>query len=167
MSGRDAGEVYRRLALAVLGYLRGQGVPDPDDVLSEVFLQVARALPRFRGEDAELRPWVFTIARHRAIDDRRRRARRVRTSALGDDAVELAEPGPADPVDPQLLGALRELTADQREVVVLRFVADLSLEQVAAVTQRPVGAVKSMQHRALGQLARILGEGPGAVGGDG
>jgi len=167
VSERDAGELYRRLAPAVLGYLRGQGVPDPDDVLSEVFLQVARALPRFRGGDEELRPWVFTIARHRAIDDRRRRARRVRTTALGDDGVEAAASRPSDPVDPQLLAALRELTADQREVVVLRFVADLSLEQVATVTGRPVGAVKSMQHRALGQLARILGEDPGAVGGDG
>lgn len=142
-------------------------MPEPEDVLSEVFLQVARSLPRFRGADEDLRPWVFTIARHRAIDERRRRARRPRTAVLDDDAAEPTGSAPAEPVDAELLEALRELTPDQREVVVLRFVADLSLEQVAAVTKRPVGAVKSMQHRALAQLARILERRASAVGGDG
>jgi RNA polymerase sigma-70 factor (ECF subfamily) len=152
------------MAPAVLGYLRGQGVSDPEDVLSEVFLQVARSLPRFRGDDDDLRRWVFTIARNRAIDDRRRR--KTRPVATDQPVPDAAAPAARSPVDTALVAALAQLTADQREVVVLRFVADLSLEAVAAITKRSEGGVKSMQHRALDQLARILGDRASAVEGD-
>lgn len=161
----EAGEAYRAFAPAVLGYLRGQGVPDPDDVLSEVFLQVARSLPRFRGSEEEVRRWIFTIARNRAIDDRRRR--KTRPVVAAGEVPEVVGPADHEGVDPTLLAALARLTPDQREVVVLRFVADLSLEQVARITKRAEGAVKSMQHRALEQLARILADPACAVEGDG
>jgi RNA polymerase sigma-70 factor (ECF subfamily) len=161
----DAEAAYRAFAPAVLGYLRGQGVPDPEDVLSEVFLQVARSLPRFRGADDEVRPWVFTIARNRAIDDRRRRGRRpsVPRAVLPERSARPA----AEPIDPALVAALGRLTPEQREVVVLRFVADLPLEEVASITHRTAGAVKAMQHRALAQLARIVDDPSSAVEGDG
>jgi len=61
---------------------------------------------------------------------------------------------------------LAQLTPDQREVIGLRFVADLALEDVARITGRKVGAVKAMQHRALAQLARILDVPSGAEGDD-
>lgn len=161
----DAGAAYRAYAPAVLGYLRGQGVPEPEDVLSEVFLQVARSLPRFRGPDENVRRWVFGIARNRVIDaSRRRRVRPVTSGAAVPDVA--ATPSP-EPVDPELVAALARLTPDQREVVVLRFVADLPLDEVAAITKRSAGAVKAMQHRALAQLARILDDPHCAVEGDG
>lgn len=161
----DAGEAYRSFAPSVLGYLRGQGAPDPDDLLSEVFLQVTRSLPRFRGDDDDLRRWIFTIARNRAIDDgRRRKSRPVADAATVPD---VAGPPAAQAFDPELVAALARLTPDQREVVVLRFVADLTLEEVAKITKRPEGAVKSMQHRALAQLARIVDDPTCAVEGDG
>lgn len=161
----DAATAYRTFAPAVLGYLRGQGVPEPDDLLSEVFLQVARSLPRYRGTDDELRRWVFAIARNRVIDDhRRRRARPIVDASAVPDLPAVERSGP---IDPALLAALARLTPDQREVVVLRFVADLSLEEVAKVTKRSVGAVKTMQHRALSQLARILAPPTSAVEDDG
>ena len=164
----DAGDLYRRLAPAVLGYFRAQRVPDPEDLLGEVFLQVARDLHRFSGDDDACRRWVFTIAHHRLIDARRRSARRPQASAylVPDDAVVASGAGD-DPIDPELVAALDRLTPDQREVVVLRFVADLSLEAVARITKRRVGAVKAMQHRALEQLARILPRPADADGGDG
>ncbi len=65
------------------------------------------------------------------------------------------------------MAALGRLTPDQREGVVLRFVADLALKEVAALTGRTEGAVKSMQHRALAQLARTLRDPGCAVPGDG
>lgn len=161
----DAGSAYRRYAPAVRGYLRGNGVIDADDVLSEVFLQVARSLPRFRGDDDALRAWVFAIARNRVVDGHRRRSRRP---VIADARVpDRAAPPEGQPIDPELLAALAQLTPDQREVVVLRFVADLALEEVASVTGRTEGAVKSMQHRALAQLARILQAPVGAEEADG
>jgi RNA polymerase sigma-70 factor (ECF subfamily) len=150
----EAGEVYRQLAPAVLGYLRAQRVAEPEDLLGEVFLQVARDLPRFAGDDDALRRWVFTIAHHRLIDDRRRRARRPQMSDL--EVPDAPSPELPDATDPALLAALAQLTPDQREVVLLRFVGDLPLEIVAKMTKRRVGAVKALQHRALEQLGRIL-----------
>ncbi len=150
----DAATAYRELAPAVLGYLRARRAPDPEDVLGEVFLQVSRDLDRFAGDATDLRRWVFTIARNRMTDAFRRRARRPQVVDRTPPVVAAA-PAP-EPVDDELLAALAELGEDQREVVVLRFVADLSLEDVAAVTGRNVNAVKAMQHRALANLRQAL-----------
>jgi RNA polymerase sigma-70 factor (ECF subfamily) len=156
----SAGEIYRALAPTVLGYLRAQRAPDPEDVLGEVFLQVARDLNRFSGDEAALRRWVFAIAHNRLLDARRREGRRppVASEAVPDRPV----PPPADPVDPALVEALQQLTPEQRETLVLRFVADLPLDDVARITRRRVGAVKALQHRGLEQLSRILGSSTGA-----
>ncbi|MCB9371666.1 MAG: sigma-70 family RNA polymerase sigma factor [Microthrixaceae bacterium] len=152
----DAAAAYRELAPAVLGYLRARRAPDPEDLLGEVFLQVSRDLGGFRGDATDLRRWVFTIARNRMTDAFRRRARRP---ALVDrDPPVVAAPPPPDPVDEELVAALAGLGDEQREVVVLRFVVDLSLEDVAAVTGRSANAVKAMQHRALRNLRRALAD---------
>jgi RNA polymerase sigma-70 factor (ECF subfamily) len=151
----DAGEVYRALAPAVLGYLRAQGAPEAEDLLGEVFVQVARDLPRFKGDQDALRRWVFAIAHNRLVDAGRRRARSLPTTRpLVAPDVPVA-PSP-DPRDPELVKALATLTDEQREVVVLRFVADLPLHEVARMTRRTVEAVKALQHRALQALARQL-----------
>lgn len=151
----SAAEAYRALAPAVLGYLRAQRAPEPEDTLGEVFLQVARDLPRFRGDGDALRRWVFSITHNRMLDARRREGRRP---PLSDREVpDRPAAAPLDPLDPDLVAALAELTPDQREVVVLRFVADLPLADVAKITHRRVGAVKAMQHRALETLQQRLG----------
>ena len=150
----DAADAYRALAPAVLGYLRARRAPDPEDVLGEVFLQVSRDLDCFQGDATDLRRWVFTIAHNRMTDAFRRRSRRPRIVDR-EPPVTAAPPDPA-PVDSELIAALQQLGEDQREVVVLRFVADLSLEDVAAITGRNVNAVKAMQHRALANLRRAL-----------
>jgi RNA polymerase sigma-70 factor, ECF subfamily len=153
-ASRDAGTVYRDLAPVVLAYLRAQRVVEPEDLLGEVFLQVARDIKR-APEDAEaLRRWVFTVARHRVIDDARLRARRpmISTRELPEVPDTTADPG----MDPALLAAVDRLTPDQREVVLLRFVADLPLDAVAKMTGRQVGSVKALQHRALAQLAKAV-----------
>jgi RNA polymerase sigma-70 factor (ECF subfamily) len=147
----DAGALYRGLAPAVLVYLRAQGVPEPEDVLGEVFLQVARDVHRVRGDETDVRRWVFTVARHRVIDDARRRRRRPVTT--GGPVPDVAAEPDGDPLDPVLVEALARLTPEQREVLVLRFVADLSLETVARITRRRVTAVKALQHRGLAQLS--------------
>lgn len=163
----DATDLYRALSAPVLGYLRAQGVPEPEDVLGDVFMQVARDWPMFPEPDDEAaaRRWVFTVARHRSIDAHRRRRRRLRVVAdeheLPDPVDEAAAAFDDTLPDPALVAALGALTDEQREVVALRFVADLSLDDVAALTGRTVGAVKAMQHRALENLRRAVS--PGAA----
>lgn len=154
MANPDPDAVYRELAAPVLGYLRGQGLDDPFDLLGEVFVQVARDLPRFEGDDAARRRWVFTIAHNRVQDEVRRRARRPRV--VDREVPDQAAPPAEEPMHPALIDALAQLTPEQREVVLLRFVADLPLEQVAAITHRRVGAVKTMQRRAVAKLQQLV-----------
>ncbi|MGH9009959.1 MAG: RNA polymerase sigma factor, partial [Acidimicrobiia bacterium] len=68
--------LYGMYAGAVAGYLRTQGVREPEDMTSDVFLAVFTRLGRFSGTEAQFRSWVFTIAHHKMVDERRRRARR-------------------------------------------------------------------------------------------
>jgi RNA polymerase sigma-70 factor (ECF subfamily) len=161
--------VYRDLAPAVLGYLRGQRAVEPEDLTSEVFVGVVRGLRGFRGDERNFRSWVFSIAHRRLIDERRRLTRRredvVDPSAL---AGPLAGPlagaavGNAEDEALALLGegwALRTLeilTDDQRSVLLLRVLADLSVEEVARLLGKRPGAVKTLQRRALASLARYL-----------
>jgi|SRR5829696_426430 len=157
-------EIFNWLAPMVLGYLRTNAAPDPEDVLGETFLQVARDIPRFEGEEAGFRSWVFTVAHHRLIDARRHSARRP---------VELSAdpPEPEEPADDAAVEALERigtervhrilaaLSEDQRAVLMLRFVADMSVEDVArAVGKRP-GAVKALQRRGLAAVERLLTRG--------
>ena len=75
-SGDDAGflELWQQLQPRLLRYLRILNCSDADDVASETWLQVVRDLPKFRGGDEDFRRWLFTVGRHRAIDDARARS---------------------------------------------------------------------------------------------
>src|SRR5436190_1573715 len=154
-------ELYDGLAPVVLGYLRANSAPDPEDVLSEVFLQVARDIATFDGEEKGFRSWVFTIAHHRLIDARRHSARRPVDLAAeppeptdrADDAAEeaLARIG-AEEVH-RVLAAISE---DQRAVLLLRVIGDLSIDDVAKVVGKRPGAVKALQRRGLAAVKREL-----------
>jgi RNA polymerase sigma-70 factor (ECF subfamily) len=154
--------LYRHFAPAVTGYLRLQGAEDPDDLTNEVFLGVFRALGTFSGEEPALRSWVFAIAHRRMIDERRGRGRRVSSVPL-DDGWDRASKG-RGPED-EAIGALgmerllrlcNRLAPDQRDVLLLRLVSDLSVEQTASALGKRAGAVKSLQRRALESLRRAL-----------
>lgn len=147
---RSPASVYEALSSAVLGYFRAQRMRDPEGLTGDVFVAVTEKLGTFRGDDAALRRWVFTIAHHRRVDEIRRGQRRPETLEAAPTAPPTHDP---TPVDPDLLAALDDLTGDQRDVVVLRYLADLSLRDVARVTGRRTGAVKMLQARALAALA--------------
>jgi RNA polymerase sigma factor (sigma-70 family) len=154
-------DLYNSLAPVVLGYLRANGAPDPEDVLGEVFLQVARDIARFDGEEPGFRSWVFTIAHHRLIDARRHSARRpVELSAEppepGGHADDAADEALAKIGTEEVQRVLGVLSEDQRAVLLLRVIGDLSIEDVAkAVGKRP-GAVKALQRRGLAAVKREL-----------
>lgn len=154
-------EIWQRHAPAVNGYLRGRGASEPEDMTSEVFLAVFERLARFHGDDDALRSFVFTVAHHKMVDDLRRRSRRGETATYDpntDPRVEAsAETLAMGTLDDQKVDELLQtLSPDQREVLLMRVVADLSLEQTAAVLGKRVGAVKALQHRALASLRRVM-----------
>jgi RNA polymerase sigma factor (sigma-70 family) len=153
--------IFDQLAPIVLGYLRANGAPDPEDVLSEAFLQVARDIATFEGDEKGFRSWIFTIAHHRLIDARRHAARRPVELAAeppepeerADDAADQALARIGTERVQRILAALSE---DQRAVLLLRFVADMSVEDVAGAIGKRPGAVKALQRRGLASLKRLL-----------
>jgi RNA polymerase sigma factor (sigma-70 family) len=153
--------LYRDLAPTVLGYLRAQGARDPEDLASETFVGVVRGLPRFQGEERDFRTWVFSIAHRRLIDERRSLARR-RTEAVPPAEIPETAGGDVEAEALARLGhrwaleAVARLTGDQRDVLLLRVLADLPVEEVARILAKSQGAVKSLQRRALLSLARLI-----------
>jgi RNA polymerase sigma-70 factor (ECF subfamily) len=165
-------ELYDGLAPVVLGYLRANNAPDPEDVLSEIFLQVARDLPRFDGDEAGFRSWVFTIAHHRLIDARRRSARRpVELSPDPPEPTERADDAAEEALAriglEEVHRVLALLSDDQRAVLLLRVLADMSVEDVAKTVGKRPGAVKALQRRGLAAVKRELARRPRAQSGGG
>lgn len=141
----------------VAAYLRGSGAEDPDGSANEVFLKAFTGIGRFEGGEERFRSWLFTIAHHVLIDDRRRRSRRPVTAELDRDVVD---PGDAIEValgDERVRALLSALAPDQRNVVLLRLVGDLSIEETAEVLGKKPNAVKQLQHRAVRALRAQLG----------
>jgi RNA polymerase sigma-70 factor (ECF subfamily) len=161
--------LYRDLAPSVTGYLRLHRAVEPDDLASETFIGVFTGLNGFTGDEAALRAWVFTIAHRRLVDDWRRRSRRPQVS---DDPGDLTELCGGDVEDDALVGfgtatvqqLCAELPDDQRSVLLMRILADLTVEQVAQAMGRSVGAVKALQRRGLRTLRGRLEKSAEKVG---
>lgn len=154
--------LYRSLAGPVRGYLRARGAFDPDDVLGEVFLDLARSVGTFEGDESRFRSWVFMVAHNRMVDERRREIRRP-SHPTPPESLELVE-GARDTEGEALAGVstdgvrrlLAGLTPDQRAVLELRLIAGLTIDEVAAVVGKPSGAVKALQRRAIWSLRREI-----------
>jgi RNA polymerase sigma factor (sigma-70 family) len=158
--------IFTALAPVVTGYLRVQGSAEPEDLTSEVFVAVLRNLRDFHGDETGFRSWVFTIAHRRLLDERRRRARRPPPEHLA-DASDAVAPEPTAPDDVE--GAIDRSLGDdrvrtlceglvpgQRDVLLLRLLGDLSIEQVAGTLGKSTGAVKALQRRGLLAIGRLL-----------
>jgi RNA polymerase sigma-70 factor, ECF subfamily len=162
VSGDEAAfaRLWRLLQPALLRYLRVVVGEAAEDVASETWLQVARDLPDFDGEPPVFRVWLFRIARHRGIDERRRAGRRredpramtdqdgvdrtVRDVAF--EVIEKSDTGWA-------LRLIATLPPDQAEAVMLRVVAGLDVRQTAQVLGKRPGAVRVATMRGLRRLA--------------
>jgi RNA polymerase sigma-70 factor (ECF subfamily) len=154
--------LWRDLQPAVLRYLRVAAPAAAEDLAADAWVSVIRGFARFRGDEQEFRAWVFTVARHRAIDWRRQAARRP-TGSL--PIALLAErPAPDDPAAAVLeaqstraaLALLAELPTEQAEVVALRVLGGLDVAEVAGIVGKRPGAVRVLTHRGLRRLAKRL-----------
>src|SRR3954468_24738796 len=139
----------------LLGYLRLRGAPEPDDLVNEVLLRAARHVGRFEGDRDQFRSWIFTIAHHILVDDRRRRSRQA--DVVGLEQLDGCEPigdGADGPVDSawaatHVQDLLRGLTPDQRDVLLLRIIGGFPTDEVAAIVGKEPNAVKQLQYRGV------------------
>jgi RNA polymerase sigma-70 factor (ECF subfamily) len=153
-------ELYARYSPRVFGYLfqRLNGdAEEAEDLTADVFARVYEKIDAFQPQGAPLSAWVFRIAHNRLIDAIRRRPRQVQVTL--DEAPELAAGPVFGGVEQsvaldQIKVGLARLTAEQRQVIVLRFLEGKSLAETAAVVGRNEDAVKKLQARGLASLRR-------------
>lgn len=162
-NGADWGwtALYRALAPTITGYLRAQGAPEPEDVCAEVFIQAVKGIDRFKGDGSAFKSWIFCIAHNKLVDDIR--LRRRRPVELSPDAgrnvvhsVNVEDQVMRNLADRQVRQMFSQLTEDQRNVMYLRMIGGLTLEEVAKVVGKPSSAVKALQRRGLGAIKRQL-----------
>jgi len=161
LRGDEAGFSTLWLALQppLLRYLRVLVGDSAEDVASETWLQAARDLKNFRGDLSGFRVWLFRIARHRGIDDRRRSRRYIQDPY--DPATQEylftspdAEREALDGMGTRwALDVISTLPPDQAEAVMLRVVAGLDVAQTAQVLGKRPGAVRVAAMRGLRRLA--------------
>lgn len=161
-------QLYEHLAGPVAAYLRARAADEVEDLVSEVFLAAFTGLDRFSGGYRDFRCWIFTIAHRRLVDQWRRAGRgpqQVPYESVQDErTVGSAEQDALRALGEQRVRALLgTLSPDQRDVLLLRIVGDLTVEQVADTVGKRPGAVKALQRRALTQLRRAV-ESEGATG---
>ncbi len=154
-------EAYGR---RVNAYVRSRGCAEPDDVTSEVFAAAFWSLAGFSGTEDNFVAWLFQIARNKVIDGARYASRRPQLSPGegGPDevaGVDVEAAALGDVENAWLWEVLDELTDEQREVLILRFVADLSIERTAEVLGKEANAVKALQHRAIRAAHRKISAG--------
>lgn len=160
LRGRDAelfSTVYQAFAGQVLGYLTAKGVSDPEAVTQDVFLAVLPRVETITGGVSGLRTFVFSVAHARMVDDHRRQSRAPehhefeperdtrQSSSAEAEAMDRVAPG-------EVMALLDLLREDQREVLTLRIVAGLTVDQAAEIMGKSQGAVKQLQRRALNAL---------------
>ena len=147
------GWLYRRFQPRLLRMLAVIAPHQAEDIAADVWLELAGNLTRFSGDERAFRAWLATLARYQVIEATRRNGRRI-GRALDDDATErLASTAFAARV-------VAVLPPEQADVVLLRVVEGLDVEEVAKVLGRPPAAVRALQQRALRRLARETEPGP-------
>jgi RNA polymerase sigma factor (sigma-70 family) len=140
---------------AVLSFLRAMvGPDDADDCFQETFIAALRAYDRMDGRFP--RAWVMTIARRKAIDHHRARARRP--EPRGELPAVAAANGIPDPADREIWSAVAELSAAQRAAVALRYAADLPYREIAAALDCTEEAARRRVADGLKQLRTIIDE---------
>jgi RNA polymerase sigma-70 factor (ECF subfamily) len=155
--------LWRDTNPALLRYLRVLAPDNAEDIAAETWVHVVRGLPRFIGDEAAWRAWLFTTARRRLIDQARTRKRHPAEALEDVSAAEM----PRSPDAAQLaldnlatksaIALLAQLPPPQAEVIMLRVVAGLDTDAVAELLGKTPGNIRVMAHRGLKKLEDLLG----------
>lgn len=142
-------------------YWRVGGSPETEDLAEQVFLKALEAIDKYKWRGAPISAWLFQIARNLVADHYRTKAREPvrleRETIAVEETTSSTEEITLEEIDRQSLReAIAKLTEEQQQVIILKFFASLSNLEVSKILGKTVGSVKSLQHRALTSLARIL-----------
>lgn len=150
--------LYGEIAGPVMGFFRSRGLADPEEAAGDVFFELARGLADFEGTEESFRTFVFAIAYRRLLVENRFSTRRSRT-LLADRVLDRLQADvdvigvvSAPEIPREVVRAFSMLTPEQRDVLSLRIVAGLSVEQVGEVLNRGVKKVKSLQRHGMARV---------------
>jgi RNA polymerase sigma-70 factor (ECF subfamily) len=160
--------LYRAYNRRVGAMVRSESCPDPDEVVNTVFFKAFRSIDRFVGNHANFASYLYQIARFQMIDDHRARNRQVPIDDdvsvdLVDDAAGPAELAVRSDDHSRTAEALQALTAEQREVIILRVFFGLTGPETAEALDKPVAAIRSLQNRAEARLRSLVESGSVAL----
>lgn len=160
------GELYDRYVDLVFRYIyyRVGAKPLAEDLTSETFLRALRRITSFSWQGRDFGAWLVTIARNLVADHYKSGRYRLEVATgdlLDGDTDTRSVDGPEGLVldaltNEALLAAVRELSSEQQECIVLRFLQGLSVSETAAAMGKNEGAIKALQYRAVRSLARLL-----------
>lgn len=159
------GAVYAALADRLLGYLmaRVHDRATAEDLLEATFLELLQNGSSIRGGPKAIKVWLFRSAYFNVLDHVRKQQRRAEDLTDDESSLERLDAGlgpedraVASDIQRWVRTAMAELSADQRQVLLLRYVGGLSASEVAAVLGKSDGAIRSLQHRGERALARLL-----------
>ncbi len=155
--------LYEQMAERIYRYIffRVNDESLAEDLAAEVFLRVWEHLPSYRPQNASVLAWVYTIAHNAVIDHYRTQ----RPTQPLDEALAIAAPEPTPHEQSEFLfetravrDAMQCLTAEQREVLLLRFIDGMETDEIASRMRKTAGAVRALQMRGLQMLAKLLKE---------
>lgn len=154
------GELYERYYLRVYRYVyhRVGNSTDAEDITALVFMKALEALPTYRAGRSGFAPWLFRISRNCVVDHYRRGRAHVpleemeRRSGHGDPVSHVLG---SERVE-ELASLVQHLSREQRDVILLRYAADLSFSEISAVVQKREPAVRMLLHRGLRKLKAVL-----------
>jgi RNA polymerase sigma-70 factor (ECF subfamily) len=155
--------LWRDANPALLRYLRVLAPENAEDIAAETWVNVVRGLPRFIGDEAAWRAWLFTTARRRLIDQARLRKRHPAEPLEDVSAAEMPRTPDAAQIaldnmaTESAIALLSQLPLPQAEVIMLRVVAGLDTDVVAELLGKTPGNVRVMAHRGLKKLEDLLG----------
>jgi RNA polymerase sigma-70 factor (ECF subfamily) len=154
--------LYREIAGPVAGFFRARGVADPESATGDVFFELSRYLETFDGSEEAFTTLVFDIAYRRLLVEERHPKRNAR-SALADrvldrlqDEIQVVIDDRDGRISSGVRAAFETLQPEQRDVLSLRVVAGLTVEQTAKVIGTDVDAVKSAQRDGLTRIRETL-----------
>jgi RNA polymerase sigma-70 factor (ECF subfamily) len=155
--------LYQAYAQAIYRYIAYRvPIEEAEDLTAEVFVNMVEALPRYQISEAPFESWLYRIAGSRIADYHRHFTRHPTTELLestSDFSIMPEEQVQLDQESSELRTALAKLTQEQQDILLLRFVNHKSHEEVGRILNKSVSAVKTIQHRALTELATLLGSG--------
>lgn len=135
---------------------------DAEDLTHQVFMNALEHMPGYRHHGFPFSSWLYRIARNAVIDHYRTRKAKVSLEDADPEMFALGENIQADAnraLEIQnVREAMSELSALHQDVIIMRFVEELAIREVAMALKKSEGAVKLLQHRAISELQRILSE---------